>query len=273
MRLLTLMATAAALVACADPVVSPASRPIDPLLINNGVPTGSSYGAVGALLYDFNADGVYDGDDAICTGSLVSPTVFLTAAHCVNFFPAGTVLRVSFDDDLYPVASGVIVATGYAYASRVGISPSDPADVAVVFLPAGSTAGITPYSLPPANHLDDLALQGGLVGQLFVNVGYGVAAARTGPLRYSYDGVRKVSRSRFNSLNGPWLTLLMQEGATGEGGDCYGDSGGPKFVDGAPGTVVAVVTWGDRVCRATSFDYRVDTPVARAFLGQYVTLP
>ncbi len=30
---------------------------------------------------------------------------------------------------------------------------------------------------------------------------------------------------------------------------------------------------GDFMCRATNVDYRMDTPSARAFLGQWVMLP
>jgi len=48
----------------------------------NGTPTGTTYGAVGALLFDYNKDGVLNGDHPVCTGGLISPTVFLTAAHC-----------------------------------------------------------------------------------------------------------------------------------------------------------------------------------------------
>jgi hypothetical protein len=70
-----------------------------------------------------------------------------------------------------------------------------------------------------------------------------------------------------------WLGLLMNTSATGLGGDCYGDSGGPKFLKTNPGVVYATVTTGDYNCRATTWDYRTDTDAARAFLGQYVTLP
>jgi len=70
-----------------------------------------------------------------------------------------------------------------------------------------------------------------------------------------------------------WLGLLMNTSATGLGGDCYGDSGGPKFLATNPGVVYATVTTGDYPCRATTWDYRTDTQSARAFLGQYVTLP
>jgi hypothetical protein len=70
-----------------------------------------------------------------------------------------------------------------------------------------------------------------------------------------------------------WLGLLMNSHATGLGGDCYGDSGGPKFLNSNPGVVYATVTTGDYPCRATTWDYRTDTDDARAFLGQFVTLP
>jgi hypothetical protein len=37
--------------------------------------------------------------------------------------------------------------------------------------------------------------------------------------------------------------------------------------------VVALTVTGDSVCRATDVDYRLDTPSARDFLRQFVTLP
>jgi hypothetical protein len=58
--------------------------------------------------------------------------------------------------------------------------------------------------------------------------------------------------------------------STGDGGTCYGDSGGPHFLGT---TVVSVTVTGDRYCRATDKTYRVDTPTARSFLGLYVALP
>jgi len=62
----------------------------------------------------------------------------------------------------------------------------------------------------------------------------------------------------------------------GDGGTCYGDSGGPNFL-GAGTTesdiVAAITITGDFMCRATNVDYRLDTPSARAFLQQFVALP
>ena len=70
-----------------------------------------------------------------------------------------------------------------------------------------------------------------------------------------------------------WLTLSMQP-STGDGGTCYGDSGGPHFLGGAQSDVIASITvTGDAMCRATDRTYRLDTTSARDFLGHYVALP
>jgi hypothetical protein len=75
------------------------------------------------------------------------------------------------------------------------------------------------------------------------------------------------------ALQPTWLGLLMNSAATGQGGDCYGDSGGPKFLEGDPTTIYAIVVTGDMNCRATSWNWRLDTPEARSFLSTFLTLP
>jgi hypothetical protein len=269
--ILALLATA-----CAE---GPAPTSADPpSLIVNGSPTGAqAYASVGALLVDWWAPlGVLNGDDQWCTGTLISPTVFVTAAHCVTGDPAtppGTQFYVSFAADLLGKGIKMIPATGYAFDPLYGHDQANLHDLAVVLLPAGSTKGLTPVGLPRAGELDQLAAQGGLSKTLFVNVGYGTSASRTGPPSFSWDGKRRMSKSEFMGLQPTWLGLLMNTSATGEGGDCYGDSGGPKFIDGNPNTIYATVTTGDYPCRATTWDWRLDTPEARAFLSRFVTLP
>ena len=75
------------------------------------------------------------------------------------------------------------------------------------------------------------------------------------------------------SLQGAWLGLSQQP-STGDGGPCFGDSGGPHVLGGATSNLlVATTVTGDSQCRAFDKSYRVDTASARAFLGEFVDLP
>ena len=70
------------------------------------------------------------------------------------------------------------------------------------------------------------------------------------------------------------LLLLSMNPNTGSGGTCYGDSGGPHFIDSIdPNLQVSLTVTGDAVCKATDLTFRLDTPEAREFLSEFVTLP
>ena len=252
---------------CSSPVApdaSPASAGSSSIV--NGQPTGAQYGNVGALLYDFDGGGAINGDDLLCTGSLIGPARFLTAGHCAAGFPAGTQFYVTFAADLNAPGIPLIAATGVTVAGPA--RSGDPIDLAIVHLPAGATAGIAPLTVAPADWLTQEASQGGLRGAVFVNVGYGADATRRGRPALEYRELREVSTSLFSSLDRHFLNLQMNENATGRGGDCYGDSGGPKFPNGNTSMIVATVSFGDRPCRALSKSYRLDTPSAQQFLGR-----
>ena len=77
----------------------------------------------------------------------------------------------------------------------------------------------------------------------------------------------------FTTLRDAWVQLAMNE-SRDLGGVCYGDSGGPNYVD-INGTLIlaAITSWGERPCYATAMQYRTDTPSARAFLSDFVELP
>ena len=112
---------------------------------------------------------------------------------------------------------------------------------------------------------------------LFTAVGYGtIRDSKTGGFAGILDNVdrNRVDQS-FLSLSKAWITLSMNP-ATGNGGTCYGDSGGPHFIhlNGEETNIVAAITvTGDAPCRATDKDYRMDTQSARSFLKNFVTLP
>ncbi|HZB77107.1 MAG TPA: hypothetical protein VE526_12840, partial [Solirubrobacteraceae bacterium] len=92
-----------------------------------------------------------------------------------------------------------------------------------------------------------------------------------GSRQFLYDDVRMAASGTLNSINPSWLRISMNP-ATGNGGTCYGDSGGPNFL-GDTDVIAAITITGDAYCRSTNVVYRLDTESARAFLGQYVTLP
>ena len=83
--------------------------------------------------------------------------------------------------------------------------------------------------------------------------------------------MRQYSTGTLNATNKTWLRISMNA-STGNGGTCYGDSGGPNFL-GDTGVIAAITITGDAVCRSTNVVYRLDTESARAFLDDYVTLP
>jgi len=251
MRAMRRLSTLAALAAT---LIAPASAGA----ITNGAADGNRHPNVGGLV---GATQYSDGTWLYCSGTLISPTVFLTAAHCAE----GSRVRVTFDT-AYQAGDKVYAGTFHgdpAYDQK----QSDPHDIAVVTLDKAVT-GITPARLPAAGSLSRLPSD-----QQFTSVGYGAyeVTNQPGGHQYLYDDVRMVATGTLNSINAAWLRISMNP-STGNGGTCYGDSGGPNFL-GSTNVVAATTITGDAVCRSTNVDYRLDTAPARAFLSRYVALP
>jgi hypothetical protein len=131
--------------------------------------------------------------------------------------------------------------------------------------------GRTPAQLPQVGVLDRLKKSGAIRSQTFTAVGYGtVREDKTGgPHALFFDGIRRYALQSFLSLEKAWLNLSMQP-STGDGGTCFGDSGGPHFLGGVNSNqIVSVPVTGDAMCRATDKTYRLDTPWTRDFLEQF----
>jgi hypothetical protein len=234
---------------------------------------GEQHPNVGALLVAWPyPDGPID---IVCSGTLIEPDVFLTASHCVSWMPSAGIpaedVYVTFDT-AYEIGTSTIYPGTYRVNPNYGHDMADLNDVAVILLDE-SIPGITPATLPPEGYLDGLKDNHGLKDQSFVAVGYGsVRDDKTGGFHPIYwEGARRFSSGTFNALTKSWLKISMNP-ATGDGGTCYGDSGGPHFL-GDSNMVVSLTVTGDAPCRATDVTYRLDTDSARSFLTEFVTLP
>ena len=244
--------TAAVLVAALTAVSSASA-------ITFGTADGNGHPNVGGLVA---SEPYPDGTWIYCSGTLISPTVFLTAAHCGE---NGETVQVTFDT---AYQDGDKTYSGTFYSDPLyNQSQSDPHDIAVVVFDK-PIKGITPAQLPTEDSLSNLS-----GSQLFTSVGYGAYEVTNDPggHAYLYDDVRMQATGSLNAVNPSWLRV-SQNPATGDAGACYGDSGGPNFV-GTTNIIAAITITGDAVCRATNVAYRLDTESAREFLGQYVTLP
>jgi secreted trypsin-like serine protease len=227
--------------------------------ITHGSADGSLHPNVGGLV----ASQAYsDGTWIYCSGTLMSPTVFVTAAHCGD---EGESVHVTFST-AYTYGDTVYSGTFHAdphYNQR----QANPHDLAVVVLDSPVNT-ITPAQLPSAGSAANLAKK-----QRFTAVGYGAyeVTNQPGGHHYLYNDVRMYATDALTTVNKSWLRLSMNP-ARGNGGTCYGDSGGPNFV-GTSDVNAAITITGDAVCRSTNVVYRLDTASARDFLGAYLTLP
>jgi hypothetical protein len=234
------------------------------LAITNGAPDGNGHPEVGALLAQHAfSDGTWEE----CTGTLIAPRVFLTAEHCDEGVNR---VEVTFASSFDRATSTTYWGTWHgdlAYSQ----SHSDPHDIAVVVFDK-AVKGITPARLPAAGSLSNLS-----GSQQFTSVGYGAQSVTNDPggHTFHYADIRYVAVGTLNSITQAWLRI-SQNASTGNGGTCYGDSGGPNFLGAGSGetnTVAGTTITGDTTCRSTNVDYRLDTASARNFLAQYVTLP
>jgi len=212
-----------------------------------------------------------------CTGSLISPTVFLTAAHCGRH---ATRREVSFDEVFDAQTSLRHPGTFHVHPDYDPNRPYDN-DVAVIVLdrPVPGVDDSTPLpTLPTPRLLDRMKADGSLnQSTRFTSVGYGFLGfdmGPGGPTRVRGQA-RHYSVGSFNAL-APEKLHLSQNEALDDGGTCNGDSGGPNFLGGGEGEtriIAGLTSTGDTYCKATNVTYRLDTETARQFLGQFVTLP
>ena len=243
-----------------------------------------------------------------CSGTLLDSTTFLTAGHCT--FPVGTDgqptagdsggndVWVTFDDTdvlagwpkradypteeaLYAARSAWLNANpdytkGTAYPNP---SYDDFAqfpvnhDVGVVVL--DDAAPITTFGeLAPIGTAEALVAAAKTKNDAIVEtVGYGIQSVEPHP---KDEDTRYKSTSRIVEINGNASkggnlhTLNNPSAIGGVGGSCFGDSGGPVFVNNT-NQVIAVVSYGNsNTCHGADYSWRVDTREGYAFVNGFL---
>jgi secreted trypsin-like serine protease len=258
LRAATLLLSGTALLANAAPAAA----------IVNGAPDEDNHPNVGLLAAVIPGEGL----SAVCSGTLIAPRVFLTAGHCTGYLEALGVdwALVTFDAE---ASGGSQFYAGAIYTHPAfSSSQGDAADLGVVVL-YRTPGGIEPAALPTEGLLDEMKASGFLNNGRFTAVGYGALGfvkTPDGKMAYT-DFARRAATSGFTSIN-PTRLHLTQNAKKGFGGTCYGDSGGPNFI-GDSNVIAGTTMTGDHYCHSTNVIYRLDTPTARSFLENFLTLP
>lgn len=241
-----------------------------------GEPDGEDHPHVGLLVFDDELGPAWR-----CSGTLLSPTVMLTAGHCTYGAVAG---RVRFESD---VESG-IPDNGYPGPGPTSIEFTsihthpqyvDAAfflyDVGVVIL--SEPMNVDTYGeLPELGVLDGLATRRGLQNQLFDVVGYGLQGIVPNPNTIDAVRVRYAAEVMLIDVNGVFgvpagtsVTFSGNRGNRATGGTCFGDSGGPTFMNG--NVVVAVTSFGvNPNCVGNGGGYRIDKADDQDFINSFL---
>lgn len=232
--------------------------------ITNGHPDGEQHPYVGVVNDGLN----------MCSGSLISETVFVTAAHC--FFSSGQEVAVSFDsetDGPGPEPETMYSGEWYPHPEfclgcKPGVPGYDTHDVAVVIL--DQEVVLDRYAeLPEVGIVDSLPM-----GTEVTLVGYGVQFwIGDGPaipvvLYDRYFAYAELIAS--NHKNNEEFIKLTANPAQDKGGDCLGDSGGPNLL-GDTDIILSITSFGaNPKCRGIGYSNRLDTEYALDFIKTFL---
>ena len=238
------------------------------MTVTNGQPDGNRHPYVGVVI-QFIPD--MPGFVTVCSGSALSSTKFLTAAHCAD--PSRPVFVSYKSGPPFSLSKDFTPGTfhpnpNWCIACGPGLPGFDTHDVAVVTLGKPVNPGDF-ATLPAAGVVDTLPM-----GTFVDIVGYGVHGFIPGGGRKQqvflftrYFAPSQLIQS--NNVASVEFIKLTANPSQGTGGVCFGDSGGPDVLSGTD-IVLAVnsyVTNGN--CAGVTYSNRVDLPDILSFINSF----
>lgn len=256
--------------------------------ITGGEADGERHPAVALIVVSDGTGGLFR-----CSATLVTPTVLLTAGHCT--YGVVDKVAVTFRTTVAETAPAPLpTPTGPSggfsgteggqwvygtphthpqYSDFTDLKNWNDAGVVVLDAPV---TGIRPDRIAATSVLDRLS-QPALVKTSFTFVGYGTEIRKptSGPQKpqpMGYPLIRRVTTSPGQKLTPQILQVNGNPNDTrGGGGTCFGDSGGPGYLDGR---IVTVTSYGlTDNCRYIGGHQRVDIPVVQQWLATYGVRP
>jgi secreted trypsin-like serine protease len=241
--------------------VAPADR--SEVKVTNGREVGETEYPSVVLLYDKT-------QGAICTGTFITPTVVLSAAHCTmggkvdadgNVDLKLAIIKISdaAEKKAELVAESTAIVRNPLWDKNGG--NVNKYDLSLITFPEGTAQAVSAIASTPAKAKDK-----------FTIVGYGLNQMKD-VSKGDSAGVKREGVNTVSSVSGGFIQFTGKDSTTsGDGTDsssASGDSGGPLFINGKVAGVTSGGGWGG-FGRTRSLYVDLWSTESRAFLAKHL---